>query len=63
LPPDFPEWQRHILTDPQTSGGLLIACNPDAAAGFLRAIVDAGYPHARLIGHAQVGAPSVTVRA
>jgi len=63
LPPDFPKWQRHILTDPQTSGGLLIACNPDLAAGALRAIIDAGYPHARLIGNAQVGPPCVTVRA
>ena len=63
LPPDFPKWQRHILTDPQTSGGLLIACNPDLAAGALRAIIDAGYPHARLIGHAKVGPPSITVRA
>jgi selenide, water dikinase len=63
LPPDFAKWQRHILTDPQTSGGLLIACDPDLAARFLRTIIDAGYPHARLIGHAQVGPPSVTVRA
>jgi selenide, water dikinase len=63
LPPDLPEWQRHILTDPQTSGGLLIACDPDLAAGVLRTIIDAGYPHARRIGHAQVGPPSITVRA
>jgi selenide, water dikinase len=63
LPPDFPEWQRHILTDPQTSGGLLVACNPDLAAGVLSTITAAGYPHARLIGHAEVGAPSVRVRA
>ncbi len=26
LPSSYPLWQRHILTDPQTSGGLLIAC-------------------------------------
>jgi selenide, water dikinase len=63
LPPHFPEWQRDVLTDPQTSGGLLIACNTDLAAGVLRMIIDAGYANARLIGYAQVGAPSVTVRA
>jgi selenide, water dikinase len=63
LPPDLPEWQRDILTDPQTSGGLLIACDPDLTVGVLRTITDAGYPHARLIGHAQLGMPSVTVRA
>lgn len=26
----MPEWQRQLLTDPQTSGGLLVACSPDA---------------------------------
>jgi len=26
LPLDLPDWQRILLTDPQTSGGLLIAC-------------------------------------
>jgi selenide,water dikinase len=28
LPTSFAEWRRHLLTDPQTSGGLLIACDP-----------------------------------
>ena len=37
LPADYPLWQRHLLTDPQTSGGLLVACAqrpspPDRAA-------------------------------
>ena len=27
LPPELPAWQRVLLTDPQTSGGLLIACD------------------------------------
>lgn len=63
LPRDCPEWQRDILTDPQTSGGLLIACDPDRAAAVLATITAAGYPHARVIGRAEVGAPSVTVRA
>src|SRR5579862_892265 len=29
LPAASPLWRRHILTDPQTSGGLLVACAPD----------------------------------
>jgi selenide,water dikinase len=29
LPADFPEWSRYLLTDPQTSGGLLVACAPE----------------------------------
>jgi selenide,water dikinase len=28
LPAGFPEWKRKLLTDPQTSGGLLVACAP-----------------------------------
>jgi selenide, water dikinase len=27
----LPEWQRHLLTDPQTSGGLLVSCERDHA--------------------------------
>lgn len=28
LPPNIKDWQHVMLTDPQTSGGLLIACDP-----------------------------------
>jgi selenide,water dikinase len=34
-------WQQNLLTDPQTSGGLLIACAPEAEAEVL-AILQAG---------------------
>ena len=47
LPPDLPDWQRHLLTDPQTSGGLLVACAPERADAILKDIVTAGYPAAR----------------
>ena len=30
LPDEFPDWKQNLLTDPQTSGGLLVACAPDA---------------------------------
>ncbi|SDO86981.1 selenophosphate synthase [Phyllobacterium sp. YR620] len=50
LPPEFPIWQRQLLTDPQTSGGLLIACRPERAKDLLEAIIDADYPAARIIG-------------
>ena len=63
LPPEFPEWRRHLLTDPQTSGGLLIACHPDRAATILKMIGAAGCPHARIIGDVETGTPSVDVRA
>jgi selenide,water dikinase len=61
LPADCPDWQRHILTDPQTSGGLLIACEPTRAQALLDVIIAAGYPSARIIGHTQTGTPSVQV--
>ena len=62
LPSDFPEWRRQLLTDPQTSGGLLIACDPGRAAESRAAITDAGYPRACIIGHAEAGQPSITIR-
>jgi selenide,water dikinase len=63
LPSAFPEWQRHLLTDPQTSGGLLVACDPGRTVDLTRMLADAGYPHVRVIGHAGAGRPSITVRA
>jgi selenide,water dikinase len=62
LPSGFPEWRRHLLTDPQTSGGLLIACDPGHAVQVVRMITDAGYPRASIIGHADTGSPSITIR-
>jgi selenide,water dikinase len=63
LPPGLPEWRQQLLTDPQTSGGLLVACDPARADAILVTIVAAGYPHASIIGHALEGTPSVTVEA
>jgi selenide,water dikinase len=61
LPAGLPDWQRHLLSDPQTSGGLLVACAPGRAAEILRTIRAAGYPAAQAIGHAEAGAPGITV--
>jgi selenide,water dikinase len=61
LPAGLPDWQRHLLTDPQTSGGLLVACAPERAENILQAIVDAGYPDARRIGNAMSGPARVRV--
>jgi selenide,water dikinase len=62
LPPELPPWQRVLLTDPQTSGGLLVACAPGRAASVLAAIEDAGYPNAAIIGSVLAGKPAVRVR-
>jgi selenide,water dikinase len=61
LPPDMPDWQRILLTDPQTSGGLLIACAPERADEICASIREAGYPLARIIGTVRDGAPVVRI--
>jgi selenide, water dikinase len=55
LPATFELWQRQILTDPQTSGGLLVACEPEEAANILKVIQDAGNGSARIIGEMAAG--------
>ncbi len=60
-PADFPEWARDLLTDPQTSGGLLVACSQNRAESLVKEIVAAGYPSAKVIGTAEAGKPGVRV--
>jgi selenide,water dikinase len=50
LPDDFPDWQRKLLCDPQTSGGLLVACAPDAVGDVLAAFQATGFSAACVIG-------------
>lgn len=61
LPIGLPEWQHNLLTDPQTSGGLLVSCEPEQADAIAQRIVDAGYPAARTIGYAKAGVPAIEV--
>jgi selenide,water dikinase len=61
LPVDLPDWRRKLLTDPQTSGGLLVSCAEGAADMLLAAIQAEGYPMARRIGSVHAGDPSVVV--
>src|SRR5262245_48077812 len=61
LPPGCPDWQRHLLTDPQTSGGLLIACAPKRAEAIVSAIKAGGYASAQMIGRAGEGDPALHV--
>ena len=35
VPAEMPEWRRHLLTDPQTSGGLLVAVAPERGDAVL----------------------------
>jgi len=46
---------KALLTDPQTSGGLLVACAPDAAPDVLKIFADEGFERACVIGHLEAG--------
>ncbi len=61
LPDDYPLWKQQLLTDPQTSGGLLISCAPQEAERLLNSIRAAGYPSARIVGKVADDAGRVTV--
>ncbi|MCL1854041.1 MAG: selenide, water dikinase SelD [Peptococcaceae bacterium] len=41
-------WLQILLTDPQTSGGLLVACAPEAAAAVLALFHEEGYTAAKV---------------
>ncbi len=45
-----PEWTRTIVTDPQTSGGLLVACAPQVEQAVLGEFARRGFAGARTIG-------------
>nr|WP_202801961.1 selenide, water dikinase SelD [Rhodovulum sp. PH10] len=61
LPENWPEWRRHLLTDPQTSGGLLVACAPDATDAVLATARAAGFAQAARIGTAEEGPPGIRI--
>ena len=56
-----PDWQRTLITDPQTSGGLLVACAPDAVGEVLGEFARRGFAEARAIGRLMAGSPTLTV--
>jgi selenide, water dikinase len=53
--------ERALLTDPQTSGGLLVACAPEAVDEVLRTFRLEGFERAAVIGEAGAGVPGITV--
>jgi selenide, water dikinase len=58
LPAAFAAEDRALLTDPQTSGGLLVSCAPSAVDDVLAVFSRHGLGHATIIGN--VLAPSAT---
>jgi selenide, water dikinase len=61
LPSAFEDWRRALLTDPQTSGGLLIACAPSRAEDLRASIEAEGYFRASIIGSVAAGEPGVEI--
>jgi selenide,water dikinase len=49
-------WQQNVLTDPQTSGGLLISCAPEQEAEVLSILDLGGFASAQKIGRFVAGA-------
>ena len=52
---------RALLSDPQTSGGLLVACSSDAVDDVLKIFRAEGFAHAAVIGECVAGAARVEV--
>ena len=50
LPEGFSEAHRALLTDPQTSGGLLVSCSASSADEVLSVFKQQGFAHAAVIG-------------
>lgn len=63
LPDAFPDWKRNLLTDPQTSGGLLVCCAPDATPRVIEMFREGGFESACRIGRLVAGDPQITVLA
>ncbi len=52
---------RALLTDPQTSGGLLVACDRPSLDTVLAIFGEEGFEHAAVVGSLSSGAPQVYV--
>jgi selenide, water dikinase len=61
LADSLPETARTLLTDPQTSGGLLVACAPDTVDDVLAVFHADGFTRAAVIGEMTGGAARVEV--
>lgn len=52
---------RTLLTDPQTSGGLLVSCAPDTVTEVLSLFLQHGFSHVSVIGEMTDGEPGIDV--
>jgi len=61
LAPRIAPVQQMLLTDPQTSGGLLVACAPDTVDEVLALFAREGFGHAAVIGEMRPGPAGISV--
>jgi selenide,water dikinase len=61
MAPELGAAELSVLTDPQTSGGLLVACAPSACDEVLRIFRDDGFDQAAIVGEIVPGSPEVVV--
>jgi selenide, water dikinase len=61
LAPPLGEVERAILTDPQTSGGLLVSCSPESVGEVLAVFERHGFADAKVIGRLEAGSATVSV--
>ncbi len=57
----LPATAQSLLSDPQTSGGLLVSCAPGAVDAVLAAFSAEGFAQAAVIGRVEAGAPQLRV--
>jgi selenide,water dikinase len=63
LAPGLPATAQSLVTDPQTSGGLLVACAPDSVEEVLAVFQREGFVQAAVVGHVQQGPARLEVSA
>jgi selenide, water dikinase len=63
LPEGFAAPDQALLSDPQTSGGLLVACRPDTVDAVLDTFKQHGFDHAAVVGEVQTGPAELLVQA
>jgi selenide,water dikinase len=58
----LPTQAQALLTDPQTSGGLLVSCAPDSVEAVLEVFRAEGFAQAAVVGRTEAGPPRLEVR-
>jgi len=61
LPADSAEWKRRLVTDPQTSGGLLVSCAQEAVPQVLDEFKRRGFAEAAVVVKTYAGTPRLKI--